>query len=119
MASGQVGAEVNQSSVRVDWRDFPPGIIWRNAWAKGRFRAAHRLAESHPLAAAVPPPVNQCLRMAEMKEKFATHKKVKTLAARGLHKGEWDQVPLLHDKITEDGRTPLAIRDAMTLESRV
>jgi hypothetical protein len=34
----------------------------------------------------------------------------------GLHEGEWDQVPPIYDKITEDGRTRLAVRDAMELE---
>jgi hypothetical protein len=49
----------------------------------------------------------------EKKEKFATHKKLKILAACGLHEGEWDEVPPIYDKFTEDGRTHLAIRAPM------
>lgn len=45
---------------------------------------------------------------------LATHKKVKILAGCcGLHKGEWNQAPPIYDKITKDGRTKVAVRDAM------
>ena len=53
------------------------------------------------------------------KERFASHEKVKILAAGGPHKGEFDQVPPICDKITEGGRTHLAaIRDTTKLERR-
>ena len=52
----------------------------------------------------------------EKKEKFASHKKVKILAACGLYKGEWDIVPLIYEKITEDGRTCSAVQDIMQLK---
>ena len=108
-----------------------PGIIQCNARAEGRFRAVHRLTESQPPTAA--PPADQHLRMAEAivismkgataakkqkKVKFANHNKMKILAACGLHEGEQDQVPPTNNKITKDGRTCSAIRDAMELECR-
>ena len=54
----------------------------------------------------------------EKKEKFAAHEKVKLLAACGLCEGEWDLVPPIYNKITEDSRTRAAVRDAMELEYR-
>ena len=33
-----------------------------------------------------------------------------------LHEGEWDLMPPIYDKITEDGRTRSSVRDAMELE---
>jgi hypothetical protein len=55
----------------------------------------------------------------DKKEKFATHEKLKILAACGLHEGEcWDQVPHIYDKITEDGRTRATVRDSMEQEYR-
>ena len=41
---------------------------------------------------------------------------MKILALFGLHKGEWDLLPPIYDKITEDGRTRSVVRDAMVLE---
>ena len=54
----------------------------------------------------------------EKKEKFAAREKVKLLAACGLREGEWDLVPPIYNKITEDSRTRAAVRDAMELEYR-
>ena len=54
----------------------------------------------------------------ERKEQFASHEKVKILAACGLHDGERDLAPPIYDKIAEDGRTCSAVRDAMELEYR-
>jgi hypothetical protein len=54
----------------------------------------------------------------DKKEKFATHEKLKILAACGLHEGKWDQFPPIYDKITEDGRTRAAVRDSMEQEYR-
>jgi hypothetical protein len=131
VAAGNVGAEVNQSSMSVEWRDFPRGPDY-NEWAQGRFRAVYRIPERQPVAA-IAPPGDQHTKMAEAivlgmkgataaerdkKEKFATHEKVKILAACGLHEGEWDQAPPIYDKITEDGRTKAAVRDAMEREYR-
>jgi hypothetical protein len=131
VAAGDRGADGNQSSVAVGWRDFPRGSNY-NAWAEGRFRAVYRMAGPQPLPAA--PPVNQSAdKMAkaivigmrgataaakDKKEKFANQEKVKILAACGLHEGEWDQVPPIYDKITADGRTRSSVREAMELEYR-
>ena len=41
---------------------------------------------------------------------------MRILAACGLHKGEWDLVWPICNKITEDGRAGAAVRDAMELE---
>ena len=54
----------------------------------------------------------------EKKEKFAAHEKGNILAACGLHEGEWDLLPPIYDKITEDGRARAALRDTMELEYR-
>ena len=125
VATGQFGVEVNISTVGNSWRDFPTRGVVCNRWAKGRFRAVYGIA-GPPLPSQAPAAVagDQHLRMAEAivvgmkgataaekerKEKFATHEKVKILAACGLHEGEWDLVPPIYDKITEDGRTRAAV----------
>ena len=134
VAAGPFGAEVNNSSVGNSWRDFPISGVDYNLWAEARFQAVYRIAGPPP-----PPPAmaaasgDQHLRMAEAivvgmkgataaekdkKEKSAVHEKVKILAACGLHEGEWDLVPPIYDKITEDGRTRSAVRAAMELEYR-
>jgi hypothetical protein len=131
-ADGPLGAEVNQSSISAEWRDFPRGTQY-NDWAQGRFRLVYRMADNRqPAAAAAPPVEDHNLRMAEAivigmksataaekdkKEKFATHEKLKILVACGLHEGEWDQVLPIYDKITEDG-TRAAVRDSMEQEYR-
>ena len=133
VAAGPFGAERNNSSVYNAWRDFPRGVDY-NAWAEGRFKAVYRIAGPLPPPQAAAATVgDQHLRMAEAivvgmkgataaekekKEKFAIHEKVKILAACGLHEGEWDLVPPIYDKITEDGRTRTAVRAAMELEYR-
>lgn len=132
VAAGTLGADVNQSSVATSWRDFPRGVEY-NDWAQGRFRAVYRMADTTQPPAPPAPVGDQNLKMAEAivigmkgasaaekdkKEKFAAHEKSKILAACGLHEGEWDQVPPIYDKITEDGRTRSAVRDAMEQEYR-
>ena len=126
VAAGQAGAELNQSSVATAWRDFPRGIAY-NAWAERRFRDVHRMDARRPAAAAAPI-VDQSQRMAEAivigmkgasaaekekKEKHAPYERSKILAACGLHEDEWASVPAIYDKITLDGRTRTAVRNAM------
>jgi hypothetical protein len=76
-------------------------------------------------ATAAAPPADQHLRMGEaiaigMKGATAaesgTKEKLKCLAACGLNEGEWDQVPLICVKMTEDGRTRSAVRDGVGQE---
>lgn len=131
VAAGQLGAELNQSSISTEWRDFPRGIAY-NAWAEGRFRAVYRMAARHPAAAAAPI-IDQSQRMAEAivigmkgasaaekekKEKYAPYERSKILAACGLHEDEWTSVPAIYDKITLDGRTRTAVRNALEQEYR-
>jgi hypothetical protein len=99
VAAGPLGAEVNQSSISADWRDFPRGTQY-NDWAQERFRLIYRMADRQPAAASAPTGDHN-LRMAEAivigmksataaekdkKEKFATHEKLKILAACGSTK---------------------------------
>jgi hypothetical protein len=63
VAAGPLGAEVNQSSISVDWRDFPRGTQY-NDWAQGRFWSIYRMAERQPAAAPVPT-VDHNLRVAK------------------------------------------------------
>jgi hypothetical protein len=128
VAAGPIGAKVNQSSTSTEWRDFPCGSEY-NEWAQGWFRAGCCTVQRQP-APATAPPVDQHSRMAkaagvgmkgataakkDQKEKFATHGKLKILAACGLHKGE---CPLVCDKTTEDSRTRSAVHDGMEQEHR-
>jgi hypothetical protein len=54
----------------------------------------------------------------EKKEKFNEQERSKILAACGLHEGDWDMVPPINKKTTENGRTSGAVRGALEQECK-
>jgi hypothetical protein len=110
VAAGQAGPGPHQPSVAVASRDFPCDTPY-NKWAKGWFQVVYRMAGQPPPSGGESQPAgDQSQRMAEAivqgmkgataaekekKEKYSAHKKVKILAACGLHEGEWEHVPTM------------------------
>jgi hypothetical protein len=134
VAAGPQAPQSHRPSVAVGWKDFPRDRQYTE-WATHRFKAVYRIA---PPTVAVPPAVsggatdpNAAIAAAivaglqgasqaerDKKEKYAYHEKLSILAACGLHPGDWNQVPPIYNKITQDGRTVSAVRVALEQEYR-
>jgi hypothetical protein len=90
-------------------------------WANQRCKVIYKIQEGLPAAALAPRGgggMEYSAQMAaailtgmrgapeaerEENEKFAYHKKLMILAACRLHPEDWDQVPLIYGKMTQDG----------------